>query len=1389
MTEAWGDVRADRYWCLRDAVVHLDDDGFLSDPRGWWGTTANPSAVTVDVLWQPRCVVIIGEPGAGKSETVRQHAPLLGDRTAMPVVRLDLAEYGTEDRLTRALFDHPEVVAWRAGAGELCVVLDSLDECQERVTHVATVLGLELARWPTERLFLRICCRTGDWPEGLQHQLERLFPEVPVFELLPLTRANVAALATAAGVRGSEFLTAVRAARVGPLAAKPLTLEMLLRLYQRDARLPDDVTALYREALLLLTEEPAQRRRDAQPPGRVAAGDRLAISARLAALLTFAHRTAIWTGRPDQCPDSDLAVRDCAGGTEPGATGDIPVAEAAVRETLRTGLFSSRGAARIGWAHHTFAEHLTARFLIAHALHEKQLRSLLVAADGEVYPQLRAVAAWLMALSSGDVDWLAEQDPELLLTAPVDVARSALRERAVAGLFRLASAGDYRHRFGHRFDGLAFAGLDRVVRERLQSGTPEERRLALEIAGDCALPTLREELVRIALETGEEYRLRVSAAHALRTIADQVPTTELRAIAVAPTGADDPDDELKGMALRLSWPHILTTADTFTALTPPRRRNLLGAYAMFLQYDFPDALTVADVDAGLDWLLTVEHAGARHDRFNRLADRIVTLALEALSDPTVADRFAQLTLVRAAAHEPLFVDRISRDPEPALTADQRRRIIEAALPRVTPDDAIRLVAYTDYGPGIVTRDDLAWLIAHFTADPAHQDVLAQFIEWVFNPTVPGHAWLALELPEDHPLRSGPLRYWLTTVDLGSKEANRARQRHRLVNGDDARDAEDEPPPTDAEVEARIERWLDRFDEGDPAGFWQACVLLYLRPGARFVPGGEEYDPDLTAQPRWAALSADLRRRLTAAARTYLDLGDCAAGAWLGSDTLHRPAYAGYRALILIRRLHPDALAALPAAVWQRWAPIVLAAFVAHGAGDWDDKQALLDLARPHAEDQLLAAAITVIESNSARGEHIRCDRELGVVWSPRLAEWLRHAVADGRLSDRAATDATALLAEHDPDGARQLLHTILADDPNEDRRARARALLLAHDAEPSWPMLHRILLDDPGLGERIVYEYVGGVRHDEAPLALAEADLADLYVWLVRRFPFAEDPEFDGVHAVGPREQLAHWRDRIPHALVNRATAAAVDAVRRVETALPEYPWLRGVRRDAELQLRVHALQPVSAADLLALVQSADRRLVTTTADLWDVAVGALAAVQSRLTGETPESHLLWDTRSGRPKAEEDISDYLRNRLQDLLVTRRAIVSREVQVRRSGRGIGERTDLRVDAASAGNDPSVLSIVIEVKGAWNARLLDDLRYQLVDRYMADIGTPHGIYVVAWPDLSSWRDGDRNRRTVAARQNPTIRDDLQRQAMELATRGTHVAVVHLDIALSRSAPGTR
>jgi len=143
---------------------------------------------------------------------------------------------------------------------------------------------------------------------------------------------------------------------------------------------------------------------------------------------------------------------------------------------------------------------------------------------------------------------------------------------------------------------------------------------------------------------------------------------------------------------------------------------------------------------------------------------------------------------------------------------------------------------------------------------------------------------------------------------------------------------------------------------------------------------------------------------------------------------------------------------------------------------------------------------------------------------------------------------------------------------------------------------------------------------------------------------------------------------------------------------------------------------------------------------LRDVVLDAFDAIASRLVGETPDGPLLWDTRSRRPKSEDEVSDYLLNRLKDLVGGRGVVINREVQVRRARVGVGERLDLRVDAISDDPSAAAISLPIEVKGAWNRELLTSLPAQLADRYMRDLAAAEGLYVVVWPDVAVWDEDD-------------------------------------------------
>jgi hypothetical protein len=220
-----------RYWIPWEKELPLDDAGFLLDPAeasdSWWSHTND--AVSFDSLIQSPCLVLLGEPGMGKSSTLESAAGLTEkavEGTAAQVLRCDLGPFNTDSGVVNDIFESEEFVAWRNHRRPLHLFLDSLDECRISIPGVARLLGRKLGRLPnTNGLFLRIACRIGDWPELLETTLgEKWGNDVPkTLILAPLARAQVEQAARYERQDADAFVEAVISRELVAFARSPLT--------------------------------------------------------------------------------------------------------------------------------------------------------------------------------------------------------------------------------------------------------------------------------------------------------------------------------------------------------------------------------------------------------------------------------------------------------------------------------------------------------------------------------------------------------------------------------------------------------------------------------------------------------------------------------------------------------------------------------------------------------------------------------------------------------------------------------------------------------------------------------------------------------------------------------------------------------------------------------------------------------------------------------------------------------------------------------------------------------------------------------------------------------------------------------------------------------------
>jgi hypothetical protein len=115
--------------------------------------------------------------------------------------------------------------------------------------------------------------------------------------------------------------------------------------------------------------------------------------------------------------------------------------------------------------------------------------------------------------------------------------------------------------------------------------------------------------------------------------------------------------------------------------------------------------------------------------------------------------------------------------------------------------------------------------------------------------------------------------------------------------------------------------------------------------------------------------------------------------------------------------------------------------------------------------------------------------------------------------------------------AKSFLSLPLSSD--EDDRARAvvaASVLVTHSKDAGWSVVWPRLLGDPVFAKELVS--VVASKQDWGRVSgiwqrVGEDQLADLFIWLTKQYPYAEDPQRGEAGPVTAREDIANWRDAI----------------------------------------------------------------------------------------------------------------------------------------------------------------------------------------------------------------------------------------------------------------------
>lgn len=177
--------------------------------------------------------------------------------------------------------------------------------------------------------------------------------------------------------------------------------------------------------------------------------------------------------------------------------------------------------------------------------------------------------------------------------------------------------------------------------------------------------------------------------------------------------------------------------------------------------------------------------------------------------------------------------------------------------------------------------------------------------------------------------------------------------------------------------------------------------------------------------------------------------------------------------------------------------------------------------------------ILVAKEHTERGR-IFVTSKMERCWDQPLADTLLKKARDETLSPEAVGGLLSDLLDHGVSEARAIAESLIPLPPLAacDRPTRAvvaASVLMAHTDDAGWPVVWPAMQLDPAFGREVILRLAKGSDRHAASVGnkLTEAQLVELYLWLVRQFPYAEDPQRLGrISTKTGTSNLGRWRKR-----------------------------------------------------------------------------------------------------------------------------------------------------------------------------------------------------------------------------------------------------------------------
>lgn len=1312
-----------RCWYKRGRDLPLEN-GFLK-PMDLKYVQDTDVVFTFDKISDKPCLILLGDAGLGKTTALSQIVTDLEQKPNREIdfLNFDLRLISSDSKLDSIIFQHPTFVKWINGNHKLCLFLDSLDEGLLHIGLLGDLLLEKLKVLDISRLQLRIACRTGVFPSELEDELLEIWGKenFEILELAPLTAKDVVTACEKCNINSKEFFYIIYNKQIESLARSPVTLDMLLRMYNENNNdIPLSKLRIYEEGCRILCKEVNRKRsQNKSLSGNVPTDKRMKIAMLLGAITLFCNKGLIVNRRAE---DNELSIDEFISVSYDKFQYNMND----IYEVLGSSLFTEKGQNEYTWAHLSYAEFFAAKFAQNNKFSTEQILSLILQSEdnnNRVIPQLHYTTAWIASFNDEVFYHIIERDPDVLCLSDVAQMDDRRRKLLVDSLLDRYNICNEYFRNGNQsfYKNLKHESLSSQLTTfiRDKNKTDFSKRIVLHIAYECRLSEMAPEILNLV----KKCYYSGLAWDALNTYFHIC------------------DDDKKKESLELLEHVPETLAELIFENLYPCYISLDGIYNYLINNRFTSdhfyghvvsilkLLTVNDLAILINKFFVNLNDAEKNISYNCVIDILLIHSWASLSEDKIYKEWINLAMKRLVIigtpiTQTSFVNSFEVDFTDNFKSNFTRRI--CLIKEIwKSDNEFDIIKIINSKLEIIGRDDISNILAYI-----ENEVDKPFNEWLFLLLLkifePNKAKESMYYEQVF-IKLNDIKTKLYKIPQIKEDVNKTKLEcdkkcYNLKNTQLFGDAPDKAKLTD----------ILKDIKQDVVKYWPDLIKnIYEK--LYFLMNYSNYG--ITDSRGWKLLSESERVICSEAAHEFLLMFEKENYI---IDSFGRNLRPILSAIELVWETGDDKNITWSSQMWEKMFDYI----INPNASGYRFEKVYFKLAYIYAPDKVIRLLLDELTNKRQLGSQYSsrniAEKRAKICGDAFLISTIKQTlntkrialtsrgdlykliididykneeyvsnVINGRFNDissyKYALEAGCSLMDKAHDGGRNIITTIIKSSNQNDINFMILLIIRYSQERREYTFLKLWGMED------LVFLYLFIHNNQEKLTKYLSNKYNEWKMLLLREFEEKKD--------ILSRTNLYNLYNNVPDCELIQASWEKIRMTYFRET------WT-----------------PPDINTIIEMLDNLKTKPITNGRQLMDVVRDTLLIFEKEMIkSENPITDLLWNKYDDirLPKDEESLSNLLKTFIDKDLGERGVIVNREVQVFHKQGGIpGERIDIKVDLPHYGIISKSVKLYIEIKGCWNPGLETSMKTQLVERYMLNRDCIHGIYLIGWYNCPQW-----------------------------------------------------